>query len=285
MLTQLEVFGIQPSSPPKLTLPIGDILGVNPFQIRGIDGIGPNKADILTATLGGLDGEQYSGSSSGKRNIVITMGLNPDWQTQTIESLRQELYKYFMPKLGGRYRFISTHLPTCEILGYVESLEPNIFSKDPEIQISIICPQPDFIAVDETVVNGIVGPTQTPVDVDYLGNVPTSVFLEISTASANPDSSGLFTAQILKDGVVIQSFAVTATVDTTKSLQINSTVGDKYVQNHIYTETNPVSLLSQMVAGSDWLQLEPPGLSQFNVINVETGQIWTLSYFARFGGL
>lgn len=284
MLTQLEVLGLLPASPPKLTLPILDILGANTLQIRGIDGLEPVKADIITSPTGALDGELYSGSSVGKRNIVIKMGLNPNWQDQTIESLRAELYKYFMPRLGTRLRLISTHLPTCEIVGYVESMDPNIFSKDPEIGISIICPRPDFISVDETTINGIVGPDEVPTDIDYVGNVPAGFVFEITPGPTNPAYTGLMSAQILNDGIVLQTFSVEVTVDATRSLQVSSVPGDKYVRNHIYTETDPVSLLSDMVEPSDWLKLYP-GLSQFHVTSVETGLAWELSYFARFGGI
>ena len=80
------------------TLPLledGDA-GSDPIQVIGIDGLGPVKAAITTAPFGAFDGEAYVGASVGKRNIVLTIGLHPDWAIQTIEELRQLLYNYFM---------------------------------------------------------------------------------------------------------------------------------------------------------------------------------------------
>lgn len=282
MLTQLEVFGIAASSPPKLTLPFGDILGVNPIQIRGIDGLGPAKASIITTALASSDGERYSGSSIEKRNIVITMGLNPDWAEQTIESLRMELYKYFMPQLGVLLRFTSTHLPTCDIYGYVESLEPNIFSKDPEIQVSVICPNPDFFETDPTVLNGAVN--DLPMEVNYIGSIPTPLKLTVSSSAARPAYSGPLSALIIADSVIQQSFALsTVTIDDTGNLELSSEPGNKYV--HInYFAANPVSLLSAMDAGSVWPTLQA-GQNQFQVNADLAGQTWEMEYHARFGGL
>lgn len=283
MLTDLEVYGMLAASPAKLSLPIIDVLGVNPLQIRGIDGIGPVAANILTSPTGALDGELYTGSSQGKRNVVIKMGLNPDWADQTIESLRAELYKYFMPQLGVYLRFISTHLPTCEVAGYVESMDPNIFSKDPEINISIICPKPDLISIDETVVTGIVGPGEIPVDINYLGHKPTGFVLRVTPGDTNPAYTGLYTIETLIEETVTQKFSVTGTVDADTTLIMSSVPGDKFV-HELSTDGTVVSRLSDAVEPYNWMQLFP-GSQQFHVSTIETGLEWSLSYFDRFGGL
>lgn len=285
MLTQLEVFGLLPASPPKLTLPILDILGENPLQIKGIDGLEPVKADIITSPAGALDGELYSGSSIGKRNIVIKMGLNPNWQDQTIESLRAELYKYFMPRLGTRLRLTSTHLPTCEIIGYVENMDPNIFSKDPEIQISIICPKPDFVAVNESVVNGAV--VDSGVDttlIDYPGSVPSGLTLDVKTNAVLPSFSGTLFIMMVRGTTDL--FEAHADIDPTHLFRLNSIPGDKYVRTirTTFPEEITDNLLNQAGPTKDWPVLLP-GENNFAVIASELGQTWELSYFARFGGL
>lgn len=283
MLQQVEVYGMLPASPPSLVLPIVDTLGVNPIQIRDIDGIQPVKSDIFTSPTGSLGGELYSGSSVGKRNIVFKMGLNPDWHDQTIESLRAELYRYFMPQLGLYLRFISTHLPTCEIQGYVESMDPNIFAKEPEINVSIICPRPDFISIDERVVSGVVSPDPDLVDLDYVGNVPTGFVLRISPGPTDPEYTGLFTAEILNNGDVAQSNGVSGTVDASRDILIGSVPGDKFV-HELLIDGDTNSLLSTRVKPWIWMQLFP-GIQQIRVKTIETGLTWSLSYFDRFGGL
>lgn len=282
MLTQLIVSTYGGDGDP-LELPLvsdGAIL-LAPFQIQKIDGIGPVKANINTSQFGDFDGEAFYGSSIPKRNIVLTMGLNPDWADQTVEGLRQELYKWFMPKLRTKLKFVSTHLPTCEIDGYVESLEPNIFSKDPEIQISIICPTPDFIASAATELDLEVG---TLTLIDYIGTVPTGLVVALTSAytggfellfwdrDANPEFE-----------VEAGRFYIELAIDATHSFELSSVVGNKFVQ-YVETATGDITTaLPDLNLDSDWPQLLPgPNTFLENADSVITG---TITYFARFGGL
>ncbi len=102
MWPKIEVFRTM-SPTPKLLLG-GDTPNTDPVQIRNLEGVGPVKALVNTIPYAELDGESYAGSSTSKRNIVMTLGLNPNWVDQSIESLRHLLYSYFMPKRMVRLR-------------------------------------------------------------------------------------------------------------------------------------------------------------------------------------
>lgn len=117
--------------------------GQGPIQIRDISGLEPVKAEIISIPSN-QDGELFQHARVGKRNIVLKLGLNPNWVDQTMSSLRRILYNHFPPKASRTLRFYSDDMPVVEIGGYVESLEPNMFSQDPEIQVSIICLKPNF---------------------------------------------------------------------------------------------------------------------------------------------
>ena len=57
-------------------------------------------------------------------------------------------YKYF--PIGHKLKFkIETDNRIAETEGYVESNEPNIFSKESDVQISVLCESPFFASVDE----------------------------------------------------------------------------------------------------------------------------------------
>src|SRR4051812_37225536 len=119
MLTALEVFSDRSSAP---LLPLtGDYAGGDSIQIKSIEGLGPIKATVNTAQLGSGVGKSFSGSTIGDRNIVITVGLNPNWAVKSMASLRQELYSYFMTQQKTKLIFHSTHLPTVSIEGIVEA--------------------------------------------------------------------------------------------------------------------------------------------------------------------
>jgi hypothetical protein len=119
----------------------------NPIFIKDIAGLEPVKAEITTATSN-QDGDLFQNARLGKRNIVFQLGLNPNWIDQNMSSLRHMLYRYFLPTFWRQLWFYSDNMPTVNIWGNVESFEPNMFSQDPEIQISVLCPRPKFIGLD-----------------------------------------------------------------------------------------------------------------------------------------
>lgn len=110
------------------------------FIVKKIDGLGPSKANIHTTEMATNDGSLYNSARVNSRNIVLSLKLmfHP-----TVEDTRQESYKYF-PIKKRVILSIETDNRICETYGYVESNEPDIFSKDESTQISIICPDPYF---------------------------------------------------------------------------------------------------------------------------------------------
>lgn len=106
------------------------------FLIRSIEGLGPSKADINITELSGIDGANYNSARVNSRNIVFLLGF---LEKETIEDIRQESYKYFPIKKRVEIK-IETDNRISETYGYVESNEPNIFSKEEITTISVICP-------------------------------------------------------------------------------------------------------------------------------------------------
>jgi hypothetical protein len=117
------------------------------FIIQKIEGLGPGKANINTTEISTNDGSLYNSARVNSRNIVLFLKLmfNPQ-----IEDARQESYKYFPIKQKVRL-LIETDNRICETYGYVESNEPDIFSKDETTQISIVCPDPYFYSEGSSV--------------------------------------------------------------------------------------------------------------------------------------
>ena len=116
------------------------------FNIYDITGLGPVKSNINTTKLSTNDGSVFNSSRAQERNIVLMMKFMDE---PTIEDVRQKSYKYFPIKKQLRL-LIQTDNRSCTIFGYVESNEPVIFSSEEYTQISIICPNPYFYALDKT---------------------------------------------------------------------------------------------------------------------------------------
>jgi hypothetical protein len=281
VLSKVEIFGLRLFAPTLPLAPDG-FPGTDPLQLLNIEGLGPVKAAITTQPFGVFDGEAYLGGNVGKRNLVMTVGLNPDWHDQTMEGLRVLLYNYFMPKLPVRFRFWSTHLPTCQIDGYVESMDPNMFSKDPQIQISIICPIPDFIAVEPTVETGLTNDGTSFKMLDYLGSTPAGVILKVTQAVGNPGEDAI--QLILKGEHPAQTFTTRGRVDATTYFEIDSIPGEKYVRSVSTTLGTITNYLNNVAVDAVWPWLYP-GENDISVVTPIVGQNWELTYFSRFGGL
>ena len=108
--------------------------------VESITGLGPGTANINITEVSTNDGGLYNSSRLSRRNIVIT--LRYLWK-KSIEDARQLSYKYFPIKKKLKL-LIETDNRKAEIEGYVESNDPDIFSKDERADISIICPNPFF---------------------------------------------------------------------------------------------------------------------------------------------
>ncbi len=173
-------------------------------------------------------------------------------------------------------------MSTVEISGYVEGFEPNIFSKDPEIQISIICPQPDFVDVDATVLTGTVDDGTTKTTIGYFGTVPSGFVLRVSSTPARQAYTGIIT--IVNKTPFPQFFPVEATVDTTRYFEMSSVQGLKYVRTVAISGGIITNLLRTTAANVVWPKLEP-GANDLSVGANSPGQEWKLTYFNRYGGL
>lgn len=110
------------------------------FVIRSITGLGPGKANINTSEVSTTDGSLFNSARVPSRNIVISVTYL--WK-ETIEDARQLSYKYFPIKRKVTL-LIETDNRIAEIEGYVESNDPDIFSKEEGSDISIVCPSPFF---------------------------------------------------------------------------------------------------------------------------------------------
>lgn len=113
--------------------------------ITEIEGLGPVKATVNMTQLATADGDIYNSSRLAGRNIVIKARFT---YADTIEEARLMSYKYF--PIGHKLKFkIKTENRLAETEGYVESNEPNIFSKKSDMQVSVLCESPFFFSVDE----------------------------------------------------------------------------------------------------------------------------------------
>lgn len=117
------------------------------FYIKNITGLDPVKANINISDYSIVDGGAFNSARLPPRNIVLRLGyLNVG--TPTIEEIRQSSYTYFPIKKRVKLEIFSDRRK-CEIYGYIEHNEIDIFSRDEGSVISIMCPDPYFYSIED----------------------------------------------------------------------------------------------------------------------------------------
>ena len=146
------------------------------FIVYNISGLGPGKAYINTTEVSTDDGGLFNSARLPSRNIVI--GLLYMWQ-DSIEEARHRSYKYFPLKKKVKL-LIETDTRTAEIEGYVDSNEPNIFSKAQGSDISIICPNPYFYSVEDDHSEVVFSGTESAFEFPFSNESLTDNMIELS---------------------------------------------------------------------------------------------------------
>jgi hypothetical protein len=273
MITQIDV-----------TAPSGDVLNLNMtdwsngFSIQDVDGLGPVKATITSSSFAKIDGTQYQSSRRESRNILLKIGLEANYTTTTVRSLRETLYNYFMPNREVTLRFHVDNDLEVIISGRVESCVPDIFSKDPVVDISIICFDPDFVEETAESFSGSSVDTDTVIPFTYNGTVDTGMVFTI-----NIDRSvSSFTIYHTPPDGTIRSLDFAMSLSAGDVVEIRTVRGDKFVGNT--REDVTYSVLYAMSPQSNWIEFSR-GDNTFRVYAAGAALSYTVSYFNRYGGL
>lgn len=158
--------------------------------ITSIDGLGPVKATINMTEIPSSDGSIYNSSRLSNRNIVLKAVFT---HASSIEEARHLSYKYF-PINKKITLQIETDTRTVQTEGYVESNEPDIFSKQSSFQVSIVCESAYFSEGGNDV-------QALPVNISYIGDINTGVKLEFSIPSDDVmESLSVSKIDVLRNG-------------------------------------------------------------------------------------
>lgn len=125
----------------------------NPYEtgiaVINVDGLGPSAGTINVTDIAGGDGSVFNSSRLQTKNITLTLEfLHPNKLKKSIEEVRLFTYELFPVKKPIEFE-VKTSNRHAKIFGYVESNDPSIFSRSESTEISIICPDPYFYAIDE----------------------------------------------------------------------------------------------------------------------------------------
>lgn len=248
------------------------------YQVADIDGLEPVKATLVSSSFAGSDGEEYQTAKRGSRNIKIKFDLQPDFNPETFSTLRRNLYTYFMPKSRINLRFYLDTGLYVDISGYVEEFSSPRFELDPQVDISIMCFQPDFIDPRTITINGYSVADSTNTPIDYPGTVETGFTLTLDINRSVPS----FSIYNEDDANNLSQFDFFGPLADGDQLVISTVRGSKGII--LMRGGVSSSYLYGKSAQSAWIELFE-GVNNFRVYATGAPLAYELEYSVRYGGL
>lgn len=252
----------------------------NGYTVREITGLDPVNATLTTSSMAQVDGAQPQNARRDTRNIVIKLGLDPDYSEQSVESLRSNLYNYLLPKENITLQFAldGSYVYTC--LGQVEDLNNSMFSADPEVDISIICYDPDFYSTSSTEVDveTVDGTVETAIQ--YSGTSDTGFIFSITLTEDLAEGFSIYNTPPANayQGMVIEAALLSGDVITVNTIQ-----GQKAIT--LTRGAVESSLLYALQTGYTWLFFHR-GTNYFRAYADSGSPIdATITYTAKYGGI
>lgn len=261
-----------------LTLPLQDIS--RGYSVQDIEGLDPVKATIVSSAFAQLDGEQYQSSRREKRNIILTLGYEPDFTVGTVQDLRKKLYGFFMPKQRVLLHFFQTGEPTVQIYGRIESFDSPKFQKEPKAVISILNFDPDFYNPDPIIINGNTTASTVENIHVYDGTVETGILLKVFV---NRDLPQLTLHHRPADDILRSlAFVSENPLIAGDVLSISTMPGNKYAT--LTRGGVDTSILYGISPQSNWISLFP-GENKLRVYAEGAAVPYTIEYTQKYGGL
>jgi len=275
VLTLVEVTN---ASSNTLQLPIADSSAG--YVVIEIDGLDPVNAALTSSSMAQVDGAQPQNARRDTRNITMKVGLVPDFVTTTVDSLRSNLYDYFMSKANVSLAFYKDDALYAVCSGQVETCSNNMFSADPEVDISIICYDPDFYGPAPEVLSANTTSNTDTQTISYEGSSDSGIIFTLSMTENV--TTGITLYNIRPDNTVQIMSIRGRTFLTPGQIIVNTIPGQKSLQYAI-GGVSP-SILTWFDPTSDWISLGK-GDNQFRAVIDGDPQPYTVSYVAQYGAL
>lgn len=273
MLTRVEVRTRQGT---LLNLPLEDVS--NGYILTEVEGLDPVKATLVSSSFANQDGAQFHNARREARNMKLKLDLEPDYITTTVESLRRNLYSYFMPKKEVDLTLVFEDGLEVDITGRVESNDAPLFTKEPAVDVSLMCMKPDFIDPIPVIISGTSTELTTETDIQYVGNIETGFVL---TLTLDRDESA-FTIYLRTPDNYVHQMDFAYPMLSGDIVRVSTVSGNKGAWlTRAGVET---SVLHGLPPQTEWVELEE-GLNKLRIYATGTALPYTLEYVTRYGGL
>lgn len=236
-----------------------------------VAGLNPPTGTVYTADLATKDGSIYNSAKANNRNIVLTIypqGFN-------VEAIRLSLYRVF--KIAKYIKLtIENNSRKATIEGYIDNIDGDLFEAPQALQVSIINPDPFFVAYAPT--TAAVATAATDVTVANNGDMETGAVFTITATGA---ASGI----TITNSTTGKSFGIDVDLSTGDVLTLNTKRGEKALLLTISGGT-PENILNLMTEGSSWPMLQPGNNAiQFTADSGGTNLSMTVTFSALYEGM
>lgn len=194
------------SAPKVFTAPVLAISAASNFVVKKIAGLEAPKSNLLFSDQALDSPDKLVGVSTPSRSIDILIGYRPDWSnsTKTITGLRESIQKTILP--GCQYRFF---FDNYWIDGVVETVQPNIYTENPELLISIICPFSGF--------RKTAGPITIPLPAKTNDGLP----YNLSAYDLGTGNSGMIFKGVMSDNGAVKASVISNGVENDLVFRVN----------------------------------------------------------------
>jgi len=257
------------------------LVSSNGITVRDIEGLDPVAATLSTSSIAQRDGAEPQNAHRDPRNILMKLGLEPDWASQSVSSLRNQLYDYLMTKANVNLGFYMDSNLFATSTGQVESFDAPLFTQDPEADISILCYDPDFYGFPVEI-DGATRTDQVPTVIDYPGTSDAGVIFSILLSGMYMNEVSIYNTT---PSNAVQQMTLEGTFVPGDNIVINTIPGQRGVT--LVRAGFPVSMLTGLTS-AQWLTLQR-GTNFFRAIgsdNIGHNPIpYILTYTPKYGGL
>ena len=277
MLSRIEV---RTSGGTLLNLSLEDVF--SGYVVQDVEGLDPVKSNLVSSPFANMDGEQLHSSRRDLRNIVLRIGIEPDYVSSTVQDLRNNLYNFFMPKSTVSLTFVMHDGKAFYISGMVETCEAALFTREPTMAVSITCFDPDFVSTTPTVLTGVSTNSMATAatNLDYDGTVEAPVKLSITV---NRTVGEITVYHTVPSGGIVRSMEIAYPFLSGDVVTVVTTPGKKSVTLLRTNVSRPI--LYATPPRAYWMELEH-GRNTYRVYVTGTGSLpYQLEYTARYGGL
>jgi hypothetical protein len=255
------------------------------YKVRAITGLDAEEIvpKFYGFGLNGDSGSKYYTFNMKPRDIVMRINLNPNTEiNESYSDIRDDLYRAISSTRTGKVAlyFKAGATTVSHIYGFITKFEASLFTRTPEIQLTVNCDDPMFRGINPVLYSDAELPTTNPVTIgDVYSTAPHGFEMQITYNAASP-------ALTIQDEASSPNWAFTVTPSggflSGDVLHFSSEFTNK--QLYLVRSSTTIELIDKISPASIWPLIFPGG-STFYFTDMTKFDLDMISYYASYWGV